>query len=243
MPQRRRQQRACRPLWVRGTIFEHASSIAWCNWGTQRPQGNYCRRAMGDAACAPKNGGLNVHNDSIAARVMGDAARATKLGGATSTTKLPLPGNGGCRVYTKNGGLNVHDESIAARARGDAAGATNLGDSLSTTKLLPPGDGGCRVCAKKNGGLNVHNESIAARARGDAARATKWGDSTSTTKLLPPGDGGCHICTKKWGTQHPQLKYCRSGEEGRRLGKKTGGLNVHNIIAAGRWGMPRLRRN
>jgi hypothetical protein len=26
------------------------------NWGIQRPQQNYCRRAMGDAACAPKLG-------------------------------------------------------------------------------------------------------------------------------------------------------------------------------------------
>jgi hypothetical protein len=48
---------------------------------------------MGNAAFAPKNGGLNIHNESIAARAKGDAARATNPGDSTSTTKLSLPGD------------------------------------------------------------------------------------------------------------------------------------------------------
>jgi hypothetical protein len=91
----------------------------------------------GDGGCrvCAKNGGLNVHNDSIAARAMGDAARVTRLGDATSTTKLLPPGNGGCRVCTKNGGLNVHNESIAARARGDTAGCSRYLRTYGSNRL------------------------------------------------------------------------------------------------------------
>ncbi len=102
------------------------------NWGTQCPQQNYCRRAMGDAAFAPKNGGLNVHIESIAAQAKGDAARATNLGDSTSTTKLFPPGNGGCRGCTKNGGPNVHTKSIAARAKG----GPRLGNKRGGTHIL-----------------------------------------------------------------------------------------------------------
>jgi hypothetical protein len=197
---------------------------------------------MGDAACAPKNGGLNVHNDSITARVMGDATRATKLGDATSTSKLLPPGNGGCRVCTKNGGLNVHSESLAAigrggmplgqqtwgthcpqqnyrhQAMGDAAFVRKkMGDSMSTMKVSPLGQGGTPL-GRQNGGTQRPQQNYCRWAMGDATFAPK-----------------------KWVTQCPQLKYRCLGKEGRRSGNETGGLNVHNkIIAAGRWGMPRL---
>ena len=62
---------------------------------------------MGDAAFAPKNGGLNIHNESIAAQAKGDAARATNLGDSTSTTKLLPPGNGGSQ--------KIHNNSIASQ--------------------------------------------------------------------------------------------------------------------------------
>ena len=75
------------------------------NRGTQCPQQDYCRRLMGDAAFVPKNGGLNVHNESIPTQVEGDATRATNLGDSTSTAiKLLPPGDGGCRLCAKKWG-------------------------------------------------------------------------------------------------------------------------------------------
>jgi hypothetical protein len=98
------------------------------NWGTQRPQQNCPHRAMGDAVFAPKNGGLNIHNESITARAKGDAAREKNLGYSTSTTKWSPPGNGGCRVCAKK-----------------------LGDPTSTPKVLPLGKRGATLGQQKGG--------------------------------------------------------------------------------------------
>ncbi len=55
-----------------------------------------------------KNGGLKVHNYSIASRAMGDAAWATENGGVESTKTVSRLGRGGTPTKTEiRGGLNV----------------------------------------------------------------------------------------------------------------------------------------
>jgi hypothetical protein len=113
------------------------------NWGTQRPQQNYCHQAMGDAAFAPKNGGLNIHNESIAAWAKGDAAWATNLGDSMSTTKKLLPpGNGGCHVCAKKWGTQCpHQKVLPLGQRGGHAQATKKGEAhiLQRTNILTNG--------------------------------------------------------------------------------------------------------
>ncbi len=104
------------------------------NGGTQSPQQNYCSRVMGDAAFAPKNGGLNVHNESIAAQAKGDAARATILRDSTSTTKLLPPGDGGCRGCAKKWGTQCSHQKYCRSGEGGATlGQQKGGDSHFAT--------------------------------------------------------------------------------------------------------------
>jgi hypothetical protein len=155
------------------------------NWGTQCSQQNYCHWVMEDAAFTPKkNGGLNVHNESIAARAKGDTAWATKLGDSKSTMKSSLPGNG----FAKNGGLNIHNESIIARARGMPLGQQNWGTQRPQQNYF------CRAMrnaafAPKNGGPNVHTKSITARAKGGHRSGNKKGGThiLQQTNILTNG--------------------------------------------------------
>jgi hypothetical protein len=108
------------------------------NWGTQHPQQNYHPRALGDAAFAQKNGGLNVHNESIAIWAKGDAARATNLGYSMSTTT----------------------KIIAAGRWGMPCLCQKMGDPTSTPKVLSLGQRGGHAQATKRGGLTLCNKQI-----------------------------------------------------------------------------------
>jgi hypothetical protein len=109
--------------------------------GTQRPQQDHCHRAMGDAVFVSKKGGLNVHNEGIAAWAKRDTAQMTKKGTQWPHQNYCRRAMGDAAFAPKNEGLNVHNDSITARAKGDAAWATNLGDSTSITELSLLGDG------------------------------------------------------------------------------------------------------
>ena len=88
-------------------------------WGTQHPQHNY----NGGCCLCDKNGGLNVHNESITAQARGDTTWA-KMGDSTHIFRnYYRRAIGGSACGTKNGGLDAHNHNkgIVTWARGDAS--------------------------------------------------------------------------------------------------------------------------